>query len=117
MPTYEFINKKTKKLVEVVVKISDYDQFKRDNPHLERYFGTAPGFSFDGKAYVAGGVNTDDTFKEVLAKIGEAHPNSPLAATHGRPKTIKQAQSDRAVGKALIKAKEGIATKKRRDKW
>jgi hypothetical protein len=41
---------------------------------------------------------TDDTWKEVLAKVAEAHPNSKVGRQHGR-RSIKQIKSDQVVEK------------------
>ena len=78
MPTYEFLNTKTKKIEEHVLSISAYDQFKADNPHLERYYSDAPLFSYSGGGDFAG-KKTDNTWKEVMHKIAEQNPRSPLA--------------------------------------
>jgi len=78
MPTYEFVNVKTNKLEEHVMSISAYDQFKVDNPHLERYYSDAPLFSYTGTGDFAG-KKTDNTWKEVMSKIAEQNPRSPLA--------------------------------------
>lgn len=78
MPTYEFVNTKTGKLEEYVMSISTYDQFKLDNPHLERYIGEAPGFNYSGGGDFAG-KKTDNTWKEVMHKIAEQNPRSQLA--------------------------------------
>ena len=78
MPTYEFINKKTKKLEEHTMSVSLYDEFKEKNPHLERYIGNAPLFSYNGAGDFAG-KKTDNTWKEVMHKIAEHNPRSPLA--------------------------------------
>ena len=78
MPTYEFVNKKTGKVEEHLISISAYDQFKADNPHLERYYSEAPGFSYSGTGDMAG-KKTDNTWKEVMHKIAEQNPRSPLA--------------------------------------
>ena len=77
MPTYEFVNKNTGKLEEHYMSISAYDQFKADNPHLERYIGDAPLFSYSGTKDL--NSKTDNTWKEVMQKIAEKHPASPLA--------------------------------------
>lgn len=88
MPTYEFLNKKTKKVEEHIISISAYDQFRADNPHLERYFSEAPLFSYSGvKDFNS---KTDNTFKEVMAKIADKHPASPLAEKYGKRKSIKE---------------------------
>ena len=78
MPTYEFVNKKTGKIEEHLMSVSSYDQFKLDNPHLERYFSEAPLFSYSGVGDFAG-KKTDNTWKEVMHKIAEKNPRSPLA--------------------------------------
>jgi hypothetical protein len=78
MPTYEFVNKKTGKIEEHLISISAYDQFKADNPHLERYYSEAPSFSYSGTGDM-GGKKTDNTWKEVMHKIAEQNPRSPLA--------------------------------------
>lgn len=36
MPLYTFRNKKTDEMSEVFLRLSDYDTFLSDNPHLER---------------------------------------------------------------------------------
>ena len=78
MPTYEFVNKKTGKVEEHLISISAYDSFKAENPHLERYYSEAPGFSYSGAGDMAG-KKTDNTWKEVMHKIAEQNPRSPLA--------------------------------------
>ena len=78
MPTYEFVNTKTQKIEEHIMSISAYDAFKADNPHLERYYSDAPLFSYTGSGDFAG-KKTDNTWKEVMSKIAEQNPRSPLA--------------------------------------
>ena len=87
MPSYEFLNKKTKKLEEHIMPVSAYDSFKAKNPHLERYFNDAPLFSYSGTKDFTG--KTDNTFKEVMSKIAEKHPASPLAEKYSK-KTTKE---------------------------
>lgn len=94
MPTYAFINRKTKKIVEHVMSIAAYDEFKAVHPELERYFDVAPAFTFDGRTVTSGGP--DNTFKEVLAKIGDKYKGSPLDQTYNR-KTIKRVKTEQAV--------------------
>ena len=78
MPTYEFLNTKTKKIEEHTMSVSAYDQFKADNPHLERYYSDAPLFSYSGTGDLSG-KKTDNTWKEVMHKIAEQNPRSPMA--------------------------------------
>lgn len=96
MPTYEFLNKKTKKIEEHMMSIAAYDQFKADNPHLERYYSDAPLFSYSGTKDFNG--KTDNTFKEVMSKIAEKHPVSPLAEKYGK-KTTKEIKTRQVLEK------------------
>jgi len=101
LPTYQFINIKTKKIVEHVLSITAYDTFKAKHPELERYFGTAPAFTFNGRTVTSGG-GPDNTFKEVLSKIGEKYRGSPLDQTYNR-KTVKQVKTEQTVKKHRAK--------------
>jgi len=97
MPTYEFLNSKTKKIEEHMMSVSAYDQFKADNPHLERYYSDAPMFSYSGTGDLAG-KKTDDTWKEVMTKIAEQNPRSPLADNVLR-KNTKRIKTDQVLEK------------------
>ena len=74
MPLYTFIDKDTNELIELTLRIADYDSFLTSNPNLERYIDSVPGL-VSGR----GSIKTDSGFKEVLSKVAEAHPNSELA--------------------------------------
>lgn len=104
MPTYEFLNTKTRKLEEHVMSISAYDEFKKQNPHLERYIADAPGFNYSGTGDFSG-KKTDNGWKEVLSKISEAHPASALAEKHGK-KSIKELKTREVINKHAKKRKE-----------
>lgn len=109
MPTYEFLNTRTKKIEEHAMSIKDYETFKETNKHLERYFGTAPSFS-----YASAGDNiskTDNTWKEVLSKIGEQNPISPLADRF-RTKGIKEVKTHQVLEKHKKLQKEKRAARK-----
>ena len=97
MPTYEFVNKKTKKIEEHTMSVSAYDSFKVDNPHLERYYSDAPSFSYSGTGDLAG-KKTDNTWKEVMHKIAEQNPRSPLA-DRVLKKSTKRIKTDQVLQK------------------
>ena len=97
MPTYEFLNTKTKKIEEHMMSVSAYDQFKADNPHLERYYSDAPLFSYSGTGDLAG-KKTDNTWKEVMTKIAEQNPRSPLADKMLK-KSAKRIKTDQVLEK------------------
>jgi hypothetical protein len=97
MPTYEFVNTKTKQIEEHTMSVSAYDQFKADNPHLERYYSDAPLFSYSGTGDLAG-KKTDNTWKEVMSKIAEQNPRSPLADRYLK-KNAKRIKTDQIIEK------------------
>lgn len=97
MPIYEFLNTKTKKIEEYTMSVSAYDDFKVDNPHLERYFSEAPLFSYTGTGDLSG-KKTDNTWKEVMHKIAEQNPRSPLAEKVLR-KDTKRVKTDQVLEK------------------
>ena len=105
MPTYEFVNKKTGKVEEYMISISAYDQFKADNPHLERYYSEAPLFSYSGTGDMAG-KKTDNTWKEVMHKIAEQNPRSPLAEKVLK-KDSKRINTDQVIQKHRKKQQKG----------
>ena len=100
MPTYEFVNTKTKKLEEHTMSVSLYDEFKEKNPHLERYIGNAPLFSYNGAGDFAG-KKTDNTWKEVMHKIAEQNPRSPLADKVLK-KNTKRVKTDQVLKKHKV---------------
>ena len=77
MPTYNFRNKESGEETEITMRISELDQYKQDNPHLEQFITKAP--------IIARGYGTtrqfDSGFKEVLQKIDERAPGSELKKT------------------------------------
>ncbi len=97
MPTYEFVNTKTQKIEEHTMSVSAYDTFKADNPHLERYYSDAPMFSYTGGGDFAG-KKTDNTWKEVMSKIAEQNPRSPLA-DNVLKKSTKRVKTDQVLKK------------------
>lgn len=101
MPIYEFVNTKTGKLEEHTMSISAYDSFKAENPHLERYYSDAPAFSYSGTGDMAG-KKTDNTWKEVMHKIAEQNPRSPLA-DNVLKKNAKRIKTDQVLQKHFKK--------------
>jgi len=99
MPIYEFVNTKTKKIEEYSMSVSAYDQFKADNPHLERYYSEAPMFSYSGAKDF--NTKTDNTWKEVMSKIAEQNPRSPLADRVLR-KSTKRIKTDEILKKHKV---------------
>lgn len=93
MPLYTYRDKNTGDVFEVLMSYKDIEKYNEAHPHLEKLMDApniVSGVSITNK--VAGG------FKDVLSRISDAHPSSPLADNHGR-KSIKQVQTERVVKK------------------
>ena len=104
MPTYNFRDKLTGEITEEWMSIAKRDDYLKEHANLEAYIDDAPGFSYTGSGDFAG-KKTDNTWKEVMAKIAEKHPASKLAEEHGR-KTIKQVQTEQVIKKHLKKQQQ-----------
>ena len=99
VPTYRFKNPETREIEEHIIKISEYDSFKEANPHLERIIDEAPLFSYSGTGDF-GQKKPDDTWNEVLQKIGENNPNSEVANKYVK-KTAKEIKTKEVIKKHI----------------
>lgn len=78
MPTYNFRDKNSGEEFEIHMRISELDQYKADNPHLEQFLTRAPAMTDSVRM---GRTGHDGGFKEVLQKIHEKTPGSVLNKT------------------------------------
>lgn len=87
MPLYDFYNEKTDGMETHSMRISELDEFKKDNPHLSQRILKAPSLTRDNGLQ----GKMDDGWKENLTRIAEAHPTSALADKIGGrdTKTVK----------------------------
>lgn len=93
MPLYTYRDKNTGEVFEVLMSYKEIETYNEAHPDYEKIIDApniVSGVSLTGK--VASG------FKDVLSRISDAHPSSPLADNHGR-KSIKQVQTERVVKK------------------
>lgn len=77
MPTYDFRNKETGEIIEKFMRISDREQFLKDNPHLEQVLLYAPQINADP-------ISSNQhrkAFREVLNKVHKGSPGSTLNKT------------------------------------
>ena len=85
MPTYDFMNKNTGEVEEHAMSYTVLDQFKEDNPHLERYFSPEglAGFG-DGMRMDTPGIGkADSTFeKYVINRMKETIPGNTIKTGH-----------------------------------
>ena len=85
MPVYQFLNKNSNEVEEHTMSYKVLDQFKEDNPHLERYF------SIEGLAGLGDGIrmSTPGTGQPVKAfeqgviqRIKDSVPGNTLHKSH-----------------------------------
>lgn len=77
MPTYNFRDKQSGEVTEMVMSMSGREQFLKDNPHLEQVILAAPVAADPIRI----GVKNSGGFKEVLQKIHATTPGSVLNRT------------------------------------
>ena len=105
MPTYKFKNLKTGVVYEDFMSIKEMEKL-RTNPNIELQMPdtlnivSQTGDNIDAK--------TDSGWKETLAKISEAHPNSELSKQYGKRKSTKEVKTEQARKKHKKIAKQRI---------
>lgn len=78
MPTYDFKNKETGEVTERIMRMSELDAFKKDNPHLEIQLSTP---ALCNSVRMSNGLTKGGAFKEVLQKIHSRTSGSILNQT------------------------------------
>lgn len=102
MPTYNFRNTETGEEFEKFISISEKELFLKENANIQQIFKKTPKIiSGVGDVY----SKTDNTWKEVLSKIAEKHPNSSLADQYAK-KSIKQIKTEQIFEKHLKRQRE-----------
>jgi hypothetical protein len=77
MPTYTFKNENTGELEEHIIKMSEYDEFVKNNPHLKRsYSSDVPNIV--GGVYVGNSSKPDEGFRDVLRQVKKNHRGSKI---------------------------------------
>ena len=98
MPIYELINTETQEIFEKIMKLAEYEEFIKENPHIQQMLISAPAMVSS-----SGMGKMPDGFKEVLSKVGEAHPNSRIGQEYHN-KTNAQVKAREIVKKHREKA-------------
>ena len=81
MPTYDFLNTETNEVEEHFMTISAKENYLKDNPHMKQHYTKVPGIV---SGTISAGNVDNHGFKEVLQKVGEAHPGSEVQKQHIR---------------------------------
>ena len=104
MPTYTFKNKITGVEWEKFMRMSEVDDYKKENDCSivisAPMIVTSTGDNIDAK--------TDGGWKETLAKISEAHPDSELNKQYGKRKSTKDVKTEQVRTKHKKIAKQRI---------
>jgi hypothetical protein len=74
MPTYNFINKKTKKRFTKVLSMTEVEKYVADNPEVEWLCSAAPM----GDPWRMGRVKPDGEFRDRLKEIKKSHRGSDI---------------------------------------
>jgi hypothetical protein len=99
MPTYKFLNTETNEEFDDFISISRKEELIRLNPHIQQIIEAPAIVSRSSTNKVP------DGFKDVLSKVADAHPESPLGERHRR-KTIKEVRTKDIVDKHYKKWKK-----------
>jgi predicted nucleic acid-binding Zn ribbon protein len=75
MPTYVFRNKETGEQFDKIMKMSELDTFRQENPQLETVIQSV---AFGDPTKLTSSRKFDTGFKEVLQRIHEKTPGSQL---------------------------------------
>ena len=81
MPTYDFLNTETNEVEEHFMSISVKEKYLKDNPHIKQHYTKVAGVV---SGTISAGNVDNHGFKEVLQKVGEAHPGSEVQKQHIR---------------------------------
>ena len=76
MPTYNFINKKTGKEIELTLSMSEREAFIADNTDFEQVIRQAPAFADPTRVGVRS--KPDEGFRDVLKDIKSKHRRSKI---------------------------------------
>ena len=80
MPTYDFINTKTGKKFTEFMSISEKEVYLKKNKHIKQGLGKINIVSGTG-------IKTDSGWKDMLSRIGDAHPGSKVHDAYGNKST------------------------------
>ena len=97
MPIYQFYNSELDEQYDLLMSYDNKVKYLAKNPHVKEIIG-APN--------IVGGhgdrIKTDGGFKEVLSKIGDAHPGSHVNTN----KSIKDIKTKEVVKKHIHKQRK-----------
>jgi len=95
MPTYDFENTKTGEVTTEMMSIAELDEFKKNNPHMKQLISKV---NIVSGVMGMGRMKTDGGWKDMLSRIGDAHPGSKVHDLYGN-KSIKDIKTRQVLQK------------------
>lgn len=95
MPTYTFKNTKTGKVEDIMLSFAEHDEFKKNNPHMEQQ---VTAINIVSGVQGMGRLKTDGGWKDMLSRIGDAHPGSKVHDLYSH-KSIKEVKTRQVLEK------------------
>ena len=95
MPVYDFINTKTGKKFTDMMSIADKEEYLKKNKHIKQGVGK---INIVSGVMGVGNMKTDGGWKDMLSRIGDAHPGSKVHDIYGN-KNIKDIKTRQVLSK------------------
>lgn len=74
MPLYQFKNKETNEVIDKFLRLSERDQWMKENPDYDSYMGSAPGLiSANKSALSMAGDGWNDALNRIKKGAGESN--------------------------------------------
>ena len=102
MPTYTFMNLESGMEYDEVMSMSEYDEYMKDNPNVERVYQPV---AIAGDHMMGVGLKTDSGFNDVMGNIADNNPLSPMADKYGTSRTASQRKAKDTFTKVTKKYK------------
>ena len=102
MPTYTFMNLESGMEYDEVMSMSEYDEYMKDNPNVERVYQPV---AIAGDHMMGVGPKTDSGFNDVMGNIADNNPLSPMADKYGTSRTASQRKAKDTFTKVTKKYK------------
>ena len=84
MPTYDFENTKTGEVFTDMMSIADKEEYLKKNKHIKQMISK---INISSGVMGVGQMKTDGGWKDMLSRIGDAHPGSKVHDLYGNKST------------------------------
>ena len=105
MPTYTFFNKDAGIEYDETMPMSEYDEYMKNNPNVERVYQPV---AIAGDHMMGVGPKTDSGFNDVMGRIADNNPISPMAEKYGTSKTASHRRLKDTFSKVTKKYKNKL---------